>query len=407
MGGGVVLHDIFFVHLNQNRKQGAWKRRKRAEGGVAQVQLQGVPHVQCPMRPPPQVTPHLRYSNKLDISLPRWTRYSDCSYGPISVYIPDILLHIVLQPISGLYNVQISGWSEVRLDIRSRPRGLVFPRLCLLLSDIAFPTYLSLCCNISRSKVTFGKGCGLQVFAIPIICIANFWSDSAPSKHSYVSWGPPPYVLAQKHSRFLSNSLSSCLLILRRGRPGHLVMAQPTTSGGLPPPSRCRCTAGLNRKLVLEWKKGLREPRIGATPPDKQLSTFCEACLLPQSSFHLPHLAWALIDKSRLSNPRSEAEGEKWDLRGLRRIPSKEQGARSKEQGVRSVPRERSTFAHRHSSMFATVHFSVWKIHGTAFLNICLIKFKAISMIDITQNYQMKTFEDLKVKQATVGSPRC
>ena len=58
------------------------EKRKRAKGGVAQVQLQGVPHVQCPMRRPAQVTPHLRYSNKLDISLPApcSTRYSDCSY---------------------------------------------------------------------------------------------------------------------------------------------------------------------------------------------------------------------------------------------------------------------------------------------------------------------------------------
>ena len=120
--------------------------------GVAQVQLQGVPHVQCPMRPPPQVTPHLRYSNKLDISLPRSTRYSDCSYGPISVYSgypPQ--LHIGLQQISDLSRVLYSRgwfsryWAEVKsLDFRSRPRsGLEFPCLRLLLSDKSFSSLFS------------------------------------------------------------------------------------------------------------------------------------------------------------------------------------------------------------------------------------------------------------------------
>ena len=102
--------------------------------------------------------PHLRYSNKLDISLPRSTRYSDCSYGPISVYSgypPQ--LHIGLQQISDLSRVLYSSrgwfsryWAEVKsLDFRSRPRsGLEFPCLRLLLSDrslfIAFHSFSSL-----------------------------------------------------------------------------------------------------------------------------------------------------------------------------------------------------------------------------------------------------------------------
>ena len=122
-------------------------------GGVAQVQLQGVPHVQCPMRPPTSPSdPHLRYSNKLDISLPRSTRYSDCSYGPISVYSgypPQ--LHIGLQQISDLSRVLYSRgwfsryWAEVKsLDFRSRPRsGLEFPCLRLLLSDKSFSSLFS------------------------------------------------------------------------------------------------------------------------------------------------------------------------------------------------------------------------------------------------------------------------
>ena len=134
-------------------------------GGVAQVQLQGVPHVQCPMRPPTSPSdPHLRYSNKLDISLPRSTRYSDCSYGPISVYSgypPQ--LHIGLQQISDLSRVLYSRgwfsryWAEVKsLDFRSRPRsGLEFPCLRLLLSDKSFSSLFSLhicsqCCKISK-----------------------------------------------------------------------------------------------------------------------------------------------------------------------------------------------------------------------------------------------------------------
>ena len=61
----------------------------------------------------------------------------------------------------------------------------------------------------------------------------------------------------------------------------------------------CWCPNGNGKE------KGLREPRIGA-PADKQPF----ACSLnPLMSFHLPHLAWSLIDKSWLSNPQSEAEG--------------------------------------------------------------------------------------------------
>ena len=143
-----VLQILCFLYTSKSYENSVENKvLKREERGVAQVQLQGVPHVQCPMRPPPQVTPHLRYSNKLDISLPRSTRYSDCSYGPISVYSgypPQ--LHIGLQQISDLSRVLYSRgwfsryWAEVKsLDFRSRPRsGLESPCLRLLLSDKSF-----------------------------------------------------------------------------------------------------------------------------------------------------------------------------------------------------------------------------------------------------------------------------
>ena len=69
----------------------------------------------------------------------------------------------------------------------------------------------------------------------------------------------------KKHSfQFLSNSLSSCWVILRRGPPGHLVIRSPTTSGGLgPTSSRCRIYAQCKLENGPRW--WLWEPGIGQT----------------------------------------------------------------------------------------------------------------------------------------------
>ena len=161
---------------------------------------------------------------------------------------------------------------------------------------------------------------------------------------------------AQKYSRFLSNSLSSCLLILRRGRHQHLVMRHPTTSGGLPPPGRCTIVG-----VRMGMEKGLREPRIGA-PADKQPFGGLACSLNPLMSFHLPHLAWSLIDKSWLSNPRSEAEGGA-RIGGLGRgfrIPSK-----APKRALNVCPSSRAQ---------CLLHCRVQKVHGKASVNFfCLI----------------------------------
>ena len=143
------------------------EKRKRAKGGVAQVQLQGVPHVQCPMRRPAQVTPHLRYSNKLDISLPApcSTRYSDCSYVRY-LFIPRrissrctlcrnryrsgvqcctagggglVLADIGLKWSQSGYPIQASSWPWVPLSV-SAPLQYRFSHMFVH------------CANISRSK---------------------------------------------------------------------------------------------------------------------------------------------------------------------------------------------------------------------------------------------------------------
>ena len=75
---------------------------------------------------------------------------------------------------------------------------------------------------------------------------------------------------AEKRSQFLSKSiLSSSLVIRRRGLYyGHLVMCQPTTSGGLPPQMHSSCWNGNG--------KGLGEPGIGKEGTNN--------CRPPQSS---------------------------------------------------------------------------------------------------------------------------
>ena len=190
------------------------------------------------------------------------------------------------------------------MDIRSRPRrGLKFPCLCLLLSNIAFPTCL---CTVPIYQDP-NQSCG--VFAIPFTFVISSLSAGNPAPQaeggspyialtciiphlnivltikfgsflfvgSFLLTGLPPKT--EKRSQFLSkSSLSSCLVIPRRGRYyGHLVMCQPTTSGAY----LRRCT--LRVGMALERVSGSLElERRGQTTVD---------LLNPLLSFHLPHLA--------------------------------------------------------------------------------------------------------------------
>ena len=100
----------------QERKQTNRKRTRGGGKGVAQVQLRGVPHVQCPMWPPAQVTP----TSDIPISwifpsaaIHHPVRYSDCSSRYL--FIPDILrLHICLHQISD--GVLYRYWAEVKSE---------------------------------------------------------------------------------------------------------------------------------------------------------------------------------------------------------------------------------------------------------------------------------------------------
>ena len=120
--------------------------------------------------------------------------------------------------------------------------------------------YIVLTCIIPHLNIVLTIKFGSCLF------IGSFLLTGLPSK-------------TEKRSQFLSkSSLSSCLVIPRRGRYyGHLVMYQPTTSGAY----LRRCT--LRVGMALERVSGSLElERRGQTTVD---------LLNPLLSFHLPHLA--------------------------------------------------------------------------------------------------------------------
>ena len=141
--------------------------------------MRGVPHVQCPMWPPAQVTP----TSDIPISwifpsaaIHHPVRYSDCSSRYL--FIPDILrLHICLHQISD--GVLYRYWAEVKSEEWiSDPSNLALSSLvCVCRATFSISQNLHICSKYEKGysrRFTPGN----WPFFVRIICMLSDASTS-------------------------------------------------------------------------------------------------------------------------------------------------------------------------------------------------------------------------------------